>query len=664
MRLHLVNDEKMNNSRPKLGLGYISSFLKKYLPGIEISLSFWGDGIVDDITRLDPDIIGFTSTTETFNKVVKKAKFIKDKFNKPLIIGGNHITLLPQELPEWIDIGVIGEGEETILELISNFITKGKLADEGINGIVFWKDGKPITTKERDLIEPMDKIPFPDWDLLSINAEGPGHIMTSRGCPYKCVFCSPSALWKYPRFFSPERVVSEIKHIVETYNRDYMLIYDDLFIADKKRTIEISERICAEGLNKKVRFECLANVNLFTSDIADALRKMNVFRISFGMESGSPEVLNYLKCGKVTHEKIIKAVKLGIDKGFEVLGSFVLGVPCESKDDILMTYNFIKNVGLTEIGVNIATPYPETRLWDDSVKAGYIDGDKWDDSLYCMKTVTPQTIAEKKILSPVDKDIFIALYKMIIDLDSSLIDRRVRLRNLREKTVQILKSKDEKNKRVLDVWCENGTLGAAIKSDSHTEIIGLNPDSESVIDATRRLDAVLTDEKSLLSTQSAENKFDCIIYNDRLGKEKNVKSLLLRHIEYLKDDGKIVISLPNKMHFSKIAYLLFNITRPPFETVDGTHQYGIWGNPDQNISSEITIYELMEILKQLNLNIDEVFTILSNDHSLLNDMKEIVRKNGCDTNEFLERVKPIRYFIVASKLHAQKTIFPQDSFNI
>ena len=657
VKFHLINDEIKNDKRPKLGLSYLSSYLKKYLPGVNLSLSFWGNEIVDNINRLQPHIIGLTATTETFNQVISLAKTLKEKLNIPIVIGGNHITILPGDLPQWIDAGVIGEGEETTLELLSSFMENGNLRNENIEGIVFWKDGGLVRTKERGLIEPMDKIPFPDWDLLSIDKNGPGHILTSRGCPYKCVFCSSSSIWKYPRFFSPERVVSEIRYIVDRFNTDYILIYDDLFTADRKRVIEISELICAEGIHKKVKFECLANVNLFSPDIADALRRMNVFRISFGMESGSPNVLNYLKCGKVTHEKIRKAVSLGIDKGFEVLGSFILGVPGEYKDDIIMTYNFMKDAGLTEIGVNIATPYPETRLWEDSVKAGYIKGDKWDDSLYCMKTVTPWTISEKKILSPVDKDIFIALYKMIIDLDSSLIDRRLRLRTLREKVVKILNDLEGQGKKVLDVWCEDGTLSAAIKSDIGVEITGLNPDRKRIDDTKRRLDVVVEEDNGFPEYPSSGHQFDCIIYNDRLGKVKNPKSLINAHLKYLKDNGKILISIPNKMHFSKIVYQLFNMKMPPFETVDGTAQYTVWGNPDQDVTSDIILNELLEILKELNLNIDEIVTVPSNNHSVLNDLVEVIKKNGYDPDEFINRVKPIRYFILASRLQTSAAGF-------
>jgi len=115
MKIHLVNDQTRNTERPKLGLGYISSYLKKYGDDIEVSVSFKGDDTLGSIKTIRPDIVGLTATTESFNDVIRLGKEIKDSLDLPLVIGGTHITILPAHLPLWIDAGVIGEGEQTIL---------------------------------------------------------------------------------------------------------------------------------------------------------------------------------------------------------------------------------------------------------------------------------------------------------------------------------------------------------------------------------------------------------------------------------------------------------------------------------------------------------------------------------------------------------------------
>lgn len=618
-------------------------------------MSFKGDNIENNISEFKPHLIGMASTTESFTEVSKLALEIKRRFDIPIIMGGQHISLFPEQLPESIDAGVIGEGEQTLLELIEHFSGKGIIGDESIDGIVYRESGKIIKTNNRKLIEPLDSIPMPDLELLEIDESGPGHILTSRGCPYKCVFCASSSFWKYTRFFSPERVVDEIMFIEEKYKRNFILIYDDLFTADLNRVVEISDLICSAGLNKKITFECLSNVNLFTPEIADALRRMNVLRISFGMESGSPKVLNYLKEGKVTHEKIKKAVSLAVDRGFEVLGSFMIGVPCEDKDDLLKTYHFIKNLRLTEIGVNVATPYPGTKLWDDSVKAGYIENGEWDNNLYGMKTITPYSIDKKKLISPVDKEVFLAIYKMIIDYDSSLIDRRVRLRNLRQRAVSHLVSTGDSSKTLLDISSEDGTLAAGIKSEiQDVEITGLNPEKDYLEDIKRRLDIIpaLNDRNYLLSCP--ENYFNCIILNDTIGKCQNPKEYLSILRPLIKESGKIIMSLPNKLHFSKIANLIFNFKRPPFETVDGTVQYETWGNPDPKSDSAITIYDLISIIKEVNLNIEEVTAMYGKGHKILNYLSTLVASNNGDATEFIRRSSPLRYFVVAGKNGADK----------
>ncbi len=650
IKVHLINDEKRNCHRPKLGLGYLSSYLKKYLKDVRISISFKGDNLEKNITDFSPHIIGITSTTETFDEMSSLATAIKRRFDIPIVMGGHHITLFPDKLPESIDAGVLGEGEQTFIELIEHFSKTGNIGSESIDGLVFRKNGKLIKTSDRTLIEPLDNIPPPDLDLLEIDEMGPGHILTSRGCPYKCVFCASSSFWKYTRFYSPERVVSEIRNVVNKYKRNFILIYDDLFTADINRVKKISELICEEGLNKQVTFECLANVNFFDSEVADALRRMNVLRISFGMESGSPKVLDYLKGGKVTHEKIQNAVKLAIDKGFEVLGSFMIGVPFENQDDLMQTYNFIKKTRLTEIGVNVATPYPGTKLWDDAVTAGYIENGEWNQNLYAMKTVTPLTIEKKNIISPVDKDVFLAVYKMIIDWDSSLIDRRMRLQNLRQRAVSHLSNIEEGTKKLLDMNSEDGTLAAGIRSDvSNVEITGLNPEQDYLFDAKRRIDIVPEENHKDFLFSCPENHFDCVILNDSIGKLENPKKYIQDIYPIIKDNGKIIMTLPNKLHFAQMVNLLFNLKRPPFETVDGTVQYETWGNPDKNVYSRITLDELLQMLKEVNLHVLEVTATYGRGHKIFNYLSALVSKNDGDVTQFVRRSSPLRYFVVAGK---------------
>ncbi|MBI4697841.1 MAG: methyltransferase domain-containing protein [Nitrospirae bacterium] len=643
MKIHFVNDQARNTERPKLGLGYLSSYLKKYCPDIRISVSFQGDDIGADLKKIKPDIVGLTATTESFRGIISLGREIKKATGLPIIIGGPHITILPEHLPEWIDAGVIGEGEATLLKLLQNFMSRAVPDDKNIKGIIFREDGTLFRTGERELIHPLDQIPSPDWDMLGISDKGPGHILTSRGCTFKCVFCASASIWKKIRFFSPEYVVEEIRTVTERFGRKIILIYDDLFTANRERVHRISELIQEAGLNKSVTFECLANVNNFTPDVAESLKKMNVLRISFGMESGSPEILKYLKKGTVTHEKIRNAVKAGIDRGLEVLGSFILGSPGETAEDILKTHDFIRNVKLTETGINVATPFPGTELWDYAVNNGFIK-EEWDDSLYAMQTITPQTIKDKTLLCSVDKDRFIELYKKLLDLDSTLQDRSKKIRTLKELVNEQLASVTGRPARILDVNCEDGTLGAAVKSVLNAEVTGLNPEEGYRDDAERRLEKVLNGFHELLPL-FGKGYFDCIVFNDVPSLQGSVR----RFLPFLREGGLIIGSFPNSRHLSYAMYSFLGIDRPPFETTNGTVQYLNWGIPDKGIyegNRRTDIQSLLEGTCNENILFYELKGF-SNDNS--DKFSRLINSFGIDTTELRDGFEVIRYFFAGQK---------------
>lgn len=409
MKLHLISDEDQSTERPKLGLGYLASYLKKYLPGIELSLSFAKDNYLADIKRIGPDIVGFSAISHTFNPQIEKAKKVKEKFSLPIIIGGVHIALVPKALPKWIDVGVISEGEEVLLRLLKHFAKTGKLRTTKIPAMVFWQDDKLKITGPALLVEPIDKIPSPDWEFLRVGRKGPGHIMTSRGCPFNCRFCEARNFWKKYRTHSPEYVVGEIETIYKRYGRDELVIMDDLFFIEKERLTKIADLLAKKKLNKKMRFEIIGRADLFTKEIAKNLSRMNVFAVSFGIESGSEPILSYLKNKTITLDQVRKAVALAKKYKMEVLGTFMVGSPGETEEDIKKTIQFIKELDLDQAGVNVTTPFPGTELWEVAKKKNLVKDDQWDDRLWGMREVNASNIADKLLLTDIPKKKFLKL---------------------------------------------------------------------------------------------------------------------------------------------------------------------------------------------------------------------------------------------------------------
>ena len=331
-------------------------------------------------------------------------------------------------MPEYIDVAVLGEGEEAFIELIKAYQNEGRFKKENIKGIAFRQNGALINTGMRELIEPIDKIAHPDLEALCVPKKTLSHIITSRGCPFRCKFCCSAKIWPKPRFHSAEYVVEEIEQAVNIYKRSKLMIYDDLFTMHQKRIQRIAQLMGQKGLNKKIEFDIISHVDFVNEETLTNLKKMGVARISFGMESGSKKILDYLKNGIVTHDKIRKAVALCKRNGIGVMGSFMIGSPYETEEDIKESMDFIKELKLDEIGLNVTTPFPGTEIWEYAKAKGLIKNDGWDDRLWGMHHIDEDNIKDKIILADVDKQRFFQLYQQMHNLLLK-IKRRQELRN-------------------------------------------------------------------------------------------------------------------------------------------------------------------------------------------------------------------------------------------
>lgn len=386
-QLVLVNPSTgFNNECIPLGLASISAYLKKY--GGDIEITFLDANCQDIYKDFRPvDIVAVTAVTQDIGKAIDFARFVK-KYNKkiPIILGGVHITAY-RELPEPFSLGVIGEGEETMLELSQ----LDKIDSESIcsiKGICYRKDGKTVFTEPRPLIEPLDKIPMPDRDIANMEYYlKPKHIipyhtgrtltmLSSRGCSFNCRFCSTRIHWQKFRAFSAKRVVEEIELLVNNYGAEIIHIFDDLFIADKKRFADIHDLIVSKGLNKKVKFMCLVRSDMLDDKTMRMLKEMNVVVTGIGMESGCPRTLEYLKRNTTTVEKNREAIELSNKYNIPTMGSFMIGNPGETEEELLKTLEFIKEYRyspyLSPLPY-IATAFPGTEFWKYAKDRGLPD---------------------------------------------------------------------------------------------------------------------------------------------------------------------------------------------------------------------------------------------------------------------------------------------------
>lgn len=385
MKLLLINTIKksrgIETSFPHLGFAYIASYLEKFLAD-SCEIKIIDDDIEQTIRTFQPDVVGVSSVSQNFN-LAKRICALTKGIGICTIVGGIHISMLPESLDENMDCGVIGEGEQTLVDIAREFQEHGELTPDvlaQIPGVVFRDENKMIsTTTARPVIKPLDTLPMPKRELLSVVSRDTTSMFSSRGCPYNCVFCASTRFWPGVRLFSAEYVINELQEVVEHYHPECISFKDDLFIANKDRLGKIVEYVNKEGLNKRVRFFVSCRANLVDRETAGLLKKMNVVHASMGLESGCSRVLNYLKGPTVMPEQGLDAISYLADEKIHVNASFIIGSPDESKDEILQTLDFIKRSRLSSFQTYVMTPFPGTPVWDYATEKGLTSKDMdWD----------------------------------------------------------------------------------------------------------------------------------------------------------------------------------------------------------------------------------------------------------------------------------------------
>jgi anaerobic magnesium-protoporphyrin IX monomethyl ester cyclase len=401
-KIALINPEsKRSVNYYPTGLCSLSAYIKKYSKkDLVIKIFNYDEDELSILESFAPDIIGLTSFTHYFKKSVQISKLLKQKFPRSLLVfGGCHISVMPESLEGDFDLAVIGEGEQTFLEIVDNYSDISDLSFKSIDGVSYRENGSIIINKRRALIRNLDEIPIPDRDNINdleriITSDHPGwfgrtglryaQLSTSRGCPYNCIFCQPSAMWEKYRMNSPEYIAEEIEYIHRKFGINAVLIEDDLFTGSKKRVSGIIDILGHKGLLGKIIYYVAGRTLQIDDEWAQIFKNMGVYKVEFGIESGSDRVAQYLKTGKSSTEINKKAISILNSHGVSVMGSFIAGAPTETKDELRQSKDMIKwiqkNHKNNTCGIGIATPLPATELWNFAVSKGFIDLDNidWD----------------------------------------------------------------------------------------------------------------------------------------------------------------------------------------------------------------------------------------------------------------------------------------------
>lgn len=334
------------------------------------------------IENLNPEyivILCSTASIENDTSIARKLKTITDATS---IAVGAHPTALPRDaLKSGFDVVARREYEYTLLDILS-----GKQLRD-IEGISFNVGENIIHNSDRPLIQNLDELPFPARHLLSNEKYFSGilknpftFILSGRGCPFNCIFCvDPQVMMgrKY-RVRGPRNVVDELEYIESNFNIKSVLFNDDTLTANPKRLSEICNLIMKRGID--LPWACYSRVGNITLELAKKMKRANCFLVKIGYESGSNVILSNMKKGISTKQARV-TTKIFKKVGIQIHGTFIFGMPGETKDTIKKTIEFAKEIDPDYVQFSIAQPYPGTLFFEILKKNGSLRPTSWAEYL-------------------------------------------------------------------------------------------------------------------------------------------------------------------------------------------------------------------------------------------------------------------------------------------
>ena len=379
------NFRSVLNKIPSLGLAYLAAVAEKnghIVKIIDCTLHSGHKKFTEKAEKFNPQIIGLTATTPTFKNAVNVASILHRVLPQAIFIcGGAHPTANPADSlnPGVFDFLVLGEGEETFLELISYLEKKYDDSLDTIRGLAFKRNGKIVITNSRPRIDDLDSIPFPARHLLPpLNKYQPtpasyrrlplAVIMTSRGCPSRCAFCDRAVFGEKIRWRSVDNVMAEVEEVVSKYGAKEIRFFDDTFTLDPVHV----EGICREirRLRPSILWTCLTRVTAVNFELLKMMRESGCWQVLFGLESGDDFILRQLGKGntvKQNKEAVLWAKRAGLN----IRADFLVGSPWETKESFEKTLEFAKSLPLDFAHFNKFVPYPGTKIYKDLMAKGY-----------------------------------------------------------------------------------------------------------------------------------------------------------------------------------------------------------------------------------------------------------------------------------------------------
>ncbi|WP_295115676.1 B12-binding domain-containing radical SAM protein [uncultured Methanobrevibacter sp.] len=374
---------------PSLGIGYMSAVLEQNNIDVDVldasALELTYDEIGEEILKRNPDIVSISALTPTIGVALDSADKIKQvKPNTIIVLGGYHPTFEFQSVleEESVDVVVRGEGEYTLLELVQTIENNGDL--KKVQGLAFHDktDNSLVVTPDRPIIENLDELPFPAFHLFPMEkyrilniTTNVATIITTRGCPMQCSFCSSAALHGHKlRRRSVENVVDEVEMRLKEQNIDTIAFMDDTFTLNKRFVREYCSEIKRRGL--KFWWGCTSRVDTLDEELLQTMKDAGCITIFMGVESADQQMLEKMN-KNITVTKTENAFKLARKVGIRTIASCVIGMPEDTHKSINQTIDFVKKLNPNYALFSLATPYPGTRFYNETFKKNLIKIKDW-----------------------------------------------------------------------------------------------------------------------------------------------------------------------------------------------------------------------------------------------------------------------------------------------
>ncbi|MCW4021117.1 MAG: B12-binding domain-containing radical SAM protein [Candidatus Bathyarchaeota archaeon] len=397
----------MINASPPLGILYLASTLKS--AGIEVSAldnATPGSSIKDAVdwaVKEDPDILGLSTVITSSLTAPMIAREVKKKNpNVTIVFGNHHATFNAERILgkyPFVDMIVRGEGEHTCLELVNRLKKKRSL--KGVLGVTFRHNGRIASNPDRPLIKDVDSLPFPDRSLVDVEYHNTTvginvaprkftSFLSSRGCVFKCRFCSCASIarnfWR-PR--SIENILEEL-HLLASEGYEQIMLVDDNFTLNQKRVIELCRRMKKEKIEMGWLSE--GRVDQGSYSMFRSMVKAGCRMMYFGIESGTQKVLDYYN-KRITPEQSERAVANARKAGVDIIvGSFIIGAPHETENDIQETLNFARRLQLDIPQINVLGSFPGNLIWKEFKEKGFLNEDKYWETGVCISDIYPGTV--------------------------------------------------------------------------------------------------------------------------------------------------------------------------------------------------------------------------------------------------------------------------------